>query len=77
MSTQTIPTFHPSSDAAHRLAYLLKAIEDEQQNFSELCTTHIDTMKRLEGLVRKVTQEILTGQTSLLDVMAQAEEGEA
>lgn len=57
------------SDAAHRLAYVLKSIEDEERAFSELETEHKDTMERLHNLAYKIRQEILTGQFSLVDVM--------
>lgn len=59
------------TDAAHRLAYLLKAIEDEEMAFAERRTEHKDTMERLQNLVYKIRQEILTGQGNLLDVMTE------
>jgi len=53
------------SDAAHRLAYVLKAIEDEEMRFAELKTEHKDNMERLHNLAYKIRQEILTGQLDL------------
>lgn len=55
----------PFSDSAHRLAYVLKALEDEEMRFAEQKTEHKDTMERLQNLAYKIRQEILTGQNTL------------
>lgn len=55
-------------DSAHRLAYVLKAIEDEEMRFAEQRTEHKDTMERLHNLSYKIRQEILTGQLNLIDI---------
>jgi hypothetical protein len=56
------------SDSAHRLAFVLRAIEDEERAFAETRTAHKDTMERLHNLVYKMRQEILTGQLNLIDI---------
>jgi hypothetical protein len=65
------------SDAAHRLAYLLRAIEDEERAFKDKASEHRDNMQRLRSLVYKVRQEILTGQSTLIDVMTELSEENA
>ena len=56
------------SDAGHRLAYLLRAIDTEERNFSQLRTEHKDNLERLHNLVYKVREELLTGQLNLIDI---------
>ena len=56
------------SDAAHRLAYVLQSIDNEEMRFAEARTEHKDTMERLQNLAFKIRQEILTGQLTLIDV---------
>ncbi len=57
------------NDSAHRLAYVLKAIEDEEMRFAEARTEHKDNMERLVNLAYKIRQEILSGQFTLLNIM--------
>ena len=54
------------NDSLHRLAYVLKAIEDEEMRFAEARTEHKDNMERLVNLAYKIRQEILSGQFTLL-----------
>jgi len=56
------------SDAGHRLAYLLRAIEAEERNFNQLRTEHKDNLERLHNLVYQVREELLSGQLSLIDI---------
>lgn len=62
------------SDAAHRLAYVLQSIDNEEMRFAEMKTEHKDTIERLQNLAYKIRQEILTGQINLLDVMEKTAE---
>ena len=57
-----------ASDAGHRLAYLLRAIDAEERNFSQQRTEHKDNLERLHNLVYKVREELLSGQLSLIDI---------
>jgi predicted nucleic acid-binding Zn-ribbon protein len=55
-------------DRAHRLALILQAIESEERSFSESRKEHNELMERLRNQLYKLRQEILTGQTSLLEI---------
>lgn len=54
-----------TEDRAHRLAQLLKDIEDENVLFSELNKQHKATLERLHGEARTLGFAILSGQDEL------------
>lgn len=57
------------NDRAHRLAELLRSIEHEQVMFAEVRKNHKDYIEKLQSAVSALREEILTGQTSLLDLV--------
>jgi len=54
------------SNQAERIALILKAIEDEEREFSEERTAHKDRMERLHNAAYKLRGEILGGQMQLV-----------
>jgi hypothetical protein len=65
------------ANQAERLALILKAIEDEEMNFSEERTAHKDRLERLHNFAYKLRGEILGGQLSFISEPEPPKEGAA
>jgi predicted nucleic acid-binding Zn-ribbon protein len=48
-----------------QMAMLLKAIDDETNDFATAKTEHKDTMEKLHNELRKLKYEVLTGQQTI------------